>query len=181
MRTTTSRSRLTLALAGASLLILLAGCTADAGDSGGGGELSSGTEEQAFDEWNAAFDECMKEQGVDLEQFRTQASTGDGEGEADQQASVTVPDDLDMELFEAANETCLTEVGDPPAQPGAPDEEELQATMLAFAECMREAGYDYPDPEFSGNGAVAAMPADEYDPADVDHCSEMAGLGEARG
>lgn len=178
MRTTTKRSRLTLALAGASLLILLAGC-ADAGGSGGDGELSSSTDEQAFDEWSAVFDECMKEQGVDLEQFRAQTSTENGE---DEQASVTVPDDLDIQLFEKANETCLDEVGHPPAQAGAPDEEEWQENMLAFAACMREAGYDYPDPEFKGNGgAVVEHPADEYDPADLDHCSEVAGLEKARG
>lgn len=185
MRNPTITPRPAIALAGLSLLLLLTGCSSDSGaggDASGSGELSSGTEQQAFDEWNAAFDDCMKEQGIDLERFRSHADDGSGSsGESDGHEAIAIPDDFDLALYESANETCTERVGAPPVPPGAPEQEELQEMMLAFAACMREAGYDYPDPEFDGGGAVAAMPADEYDPADLDRCTELAGLDEARG
>lgn len=185
MRNPTIAPRSAIALAGLSLLLLLAGCSSDSGprgDASAGGELSSGTDEQAFDEWNAAFDDCMEEQGIDLERFRSRADDGSGSsGEADGHEAIAIPDDVDFALYESASETCMERVGAPPVPPGAPEQEELQEMMLAFAACMREAGYDYPDPEFDTDGAVAAMPADAYDPADLDRCTELAGLDEARG
>ncbi len=35
-----------------------------------------------------------------------------------------------------------------------PDMSEMQDDMLAFSQCMRDHGIDYPDPEFTDDGAI---------------------------
>jgi hypothetical protein len=64
-------------------------------------------------------------------------------------------DAIDPEEFEAARDAC----GDPPqAAAGGNADPERQAAFedaaLAFAQCMRDRGYDVPDPEFEGEGGV---------------------------
>ena len=85
--------------------------------------------------------------------------------------------DIDMKQYEAASKVCTKKLGEMPIPPGMPSPEEMQESMLKFAKCMREAGYDYPDPEVSKGGGISiqAMPADEYDPAVMDSCSEESG------
>ncbi|MCD2442517.1 hypothetical protein LQ757_09545 [Agromyces sp. SYSU K20354] len=152
----------TVALAGCSATTPGAGAGAETGSSAGaGGELKSSDADAMFAEWNDKFQDCMKDKGFDL-------SSG-----------VLEADDADA-LNEAAN-ACYEKVGEPPADPDVPSNEEINEQMLAFAKCMREAGYDYPDPKIDPNGGVAmspAMPAD-WDTADIDRCSKEAGMGEA--
>ena len=65
--------------------------------------------------------------------------------------------------------------------PSAEDEIELQDNVLKFAQCLRDKGYDVPDPDFSGGNSRAAMRpilADLKGPAskvqeDVDECNEL--------
>ena len=62
-------------------------------------------------------------------------------------------DRIDGEAFQAAQKECGTPFGrtGPPAL-SAEQREELQETMLEFAQCMREHGVDMPDPQFSSDG-----------------------------
>ncbi|MFE6734724.1 hypothetical protein [Microbacterium sp. NPDC057650] len=157
-------------LAAVALTVALAGCSASPGSddrgssgssTGANGDLKSGDEAAAYAEWSDKFNACMKDKGFDM-------STP---GESNSQA--------DAEAMTKAADGCYKKVGEPPADPNVPSNDELNEQMLAFAKCMRDAGYDYPDPKIDPNGGVAmgqAMPAD-WDPADIDACSKKAGMG----
>ncbi|MFC9559626.1 hypothetical protein [Agromyces sp. NPDC056965] len=163
---TKRRGFATALLAAVAVTVALAGCSVapgSGGDGAGGGELESGNAEAIYAEWNDKFQDCMKDKGFDLSDMSESISTDDAEA-----------------MTEAAD-ACYEKVGEPPADPNVPSNEELNEQMLAFAKCMREAGYDYPDPKIDPNGGVAmgqAMPAD-WDSADIDNCSEEAGMGAA--
>ena len=143
-------------LTATTLALTLSGCSTAA--PGGNGELQTGDAKAAYAEWNRKFTSCMKNAGFDPSK-----ST----------------DPSDAAAAEKATKDCVTKVGKPPVDPDVPSNDEINAQMLAFAKCMRKAGYDYPDPKIDPNGGVAmgpAMPSD-WNPADIDQCSKDAGMG----
>ena len=79
-----------------------------------------------------------------------------------------------IEAFVAAQDICIEKVGEAPTRSDMPSTAEINAHMLAFAACMREAGYDFPDPDLSNNGMTSALSTDDYDVADVDACDAKA-------
>ncbi|MCM3657912.1 hypothetical protein M3147_11685 [Agromyces mediolanus] len=166
-----------LRLLGAASLVgfaaLLSACTAAPGADGAaenGGALQNSTYEQQYDDWRLKYDACMKKSGIELPK---PMDTGEGG-----QAVTLDAGEIDFDAFQAADEDCRGEVGDPPVDPDAPTMEEMYEQQLVFAKCMREAGYDYPDPAPpSENGMSAAMAMADYDEADLDRCSEAAGFG----
>jgi hypothetical protein len=178
---TTNRARSGLALAGIGLLLAaLTACAPNAETP----ELASGDSDAAYEEWSIDFTACMKGEGVDMSMTFASAggevSNGEASGDVEMAEPVD-PGEVDLEAMEAAHEKCIDEVGEPPVPPGAPDADEMNEAMLAFAACMREAGYDYPDPEISSDGGVVAMqamPADDIDPAVMEACNEEAGFPE---
>lgn len=125
-----------------------------------------------------AFTECMKDHGIDVQvaisteggtsgtiSGPTVNSSGPGTA-ADPQAGTGK--DFDPKAMEAADKACRDLLpsgmqGDPNAT--IPPEQVEQ--MLAFAKCMRDHGYDYPDPQFSGNGMSVQIggPSGEGGPA----------------
>lgn len=171
MTTRTSRgARARLALTGIGLLLTLTACAPAAPESP---ELQSGDSDAAYEEWSADFVTCMKEQGIDIQMG---TASGDSSSSSDSSDAVD-PGEIDPEAMAAAQDTCIEELGDPPVDPNMPDMDEINAATLRFAACMRELGYDYADPEISADGSVGmtqAMSADEFDPADIDTCSERA-------
>jgi hypothetical protein len=63
----------------------------------------------------------------------------------------------DSEEFEAADEECssiMEDVRGEMPQMSPEDQAEMQDQLVAMAECMREKGYDFPDPEVSSDGRV---------------------------
>jgi hypothetical protein len=162
-----------------SVVLLLAGC--GGGDSGGeseaavastdgdgssggddtsGGGSASDTEQELID-----WVQCMRDQGVDVP-----------DPQVDADGNLTLGDGgpglggggggVDQEALQAASEVC----GEIP--PGAfggdqPDQTEVQDRLLEFAQCMRDNGYDMPDPDFSGGeGLTSAFgDIDTNDPA----------------
>ena len=103
--------------------------------------------QQAALDWAA----CMRKNGIDVpdpevgSDGRIRIGPGAGRG----------ADDIDRETFQAAQKEC----GSPFGAGGGPQlsaaqREEMQATMLEFAACMRKNGVDMPDPDFSGGGGV---------------------------
>ena len=111
----------------------------------------------------AAFSACMKEHGVDVHvAISAEGGTsgtiggptvnGSGPGTAPEPQTGTGKD-FDPKAMEEADKACRDllpsgMMGDPDAT--IPPEQVEQ--MLAFAKCMRDHGYDFPDPQFSGNG-----------------------------
>lgn len=96
------------------------------------------------------FAACMRDNGVDIEdptvdadgnvQFGGFRGAGDGT--------------VDRETMQAAREACQGELDGVTLgfRGQAPDQTELQDMFVEYAACMRENGYDMPDPDFSSFG-----------------------------
>jgi hypothetical protein len=118
------------------LLALFAGCgsdeTPDVGDGpGSGGEDSV----LSFDDWQLEYAACMRGKGVNIP---------DPSG-----GSMQLDDGGDPEALAAATEECREELGDPPVPEGGfeADDEQMTADMLKTAQCLRDRGYEVPDPD----------------------------------
>jgi hypothetical protein len=177
---TTRQARLTRTL----LAILAVGTLAACGGGGGGdddGVASLGTDEtpaddgggdDGDDEPTAAeredamleFTECMREHGVDM----PDPDTGGGGGPVIMRREAGSA--ADEEAFEEAQEECGSIMedafGDRP-QRDPEEEAEMQDNALAYAQCMRDHGIDFPDPDFS-EGGMAMRLGDGIDPEDPD-------------
>jgi hypothetical protein len=172
-------ARTTLAsIAVALLAIVASGCGSS--DSAGEGvvELDTGasaaaqtgtTEEAEQDPQEAALKwaRCMREHGVDVP-----------DPEVDEDGGLTVRAgagsgrrvDRGGEKFREAMQACGRPLGNARPQLTEEQREQLQETMLRFAQCMREEGIDMPDPDFSGGGGLFRMgaPGSGIDPDDPD-------------
>jgi hypothetical protein len=91
------------------------------------------------------FSQCMRDNGVpgfEDPDIGADGSFGfgfrDGGGE------------IDRDTLRAAFETCQDLLGGISFGPGGTDRSEIEDTLYEFAVCMRENGYDMPDPDFSG-------------------------------
>jgi len=156
---------------------LLAGgaaCQESGGDDGalpsaGGGASSSTPEDEESidpDEAMLQFSECMREQGIDM---------GDPN---DDGALIIGPGDNDPEEMEAAEKVCGKYL-----EAAMPDDtamqipEEDKQKMLDLAACMRDRGYDFPDPTF--NGGQVSQELGENTPSfqkDHEECAAEVGM-----
>ena len=196
------RMRMVAGALGAALTIgTLAGCGGGGGGNGVaslGGDSSQqtsgdGSSTKVSQRERAAafrkFTQCMRDHGVDMQD----AQIGDDgsftiSAQADTEAG-TGPADPD---FAAANDACqkyldgVINGGDREA-PSAGEIEKIQRQALKFARCMREAGFDFPDPQFesgSGGGGMVMIggPGESIDPTDpavqaaMQRCQKEAGM-----
>lgn len=124
---------------------------------------------EATDEERALeFAQCMRDNGIDFPDPVINA-----DGSIDLAGNVT-PGSIDptSDTFNAAAEVCGPIVAGASFLPGADiDETEQQATLLAFAECLRGLGYDVIDPVLSdiqagGPGALVTAFGENFDPTD---------------
>lgn len=152
--------------AGAFLLLALTGC---APASGSGAELKADDFEASIVDWRQEMDDCMLDAGFDLNQTNADGTPSD---------SIDTSE-FDMAEFDKAYGACTAEVGEPPVDESLPTEEELFESQLVFASCMRELGYDYPDP-VQGNGGMTQAFGPETDPNDIDTCSAQANAVEQK-
>lgn len=125
-------------------------------DDGGAATSDEELEEQAL-----AFSQCMRENGVpdfpdpEIEDGRLRMRVG-GPGAGGR---------IDQEAMERAMEACEDLA---PRRGGSmPEEErqEMQDAFLEYAQCMRENGYDMPDPDFGGDGGMFRLQGEPDDPA----------------
>lgn len=173
--------------AGIAIAISLTACGTGGEQTGGADGLAVDNQEAAFTDWRIKFDACLKDQGVEVQSLQTSMNSGDSEsdggsgtGGGETGAATLDMSGVDMDEFQKAYDSCLDKVGEPPVDPNMPSPEEMNEQMLAFAKCMRDAGYDFPDPEpVSGNGVAPAMRlgGDDVDPAVMEKCSSDAGMG----
>lgn len=95
---------------------------------------------QTADDWQVDYEDCMREAGVDF---------------SDKSADITMDS-----AFAAADESCKEKLGPSPAgdgkKPSADEKQEAYERQQKVADCLREAGYDVPDPD--ENGALSGMP-----------------------
>jgi hypothetical protein len=164
---------------------------------GGGDDAGSSTTAAAaaVDPEQAMLDftACMREHGVDMADPQVDSANGGfafsfgaagpGDGSA--------PDNAEMEKMRAASESCSQYLEGVVQQFERPDMSEMQDTMLAFAQCMRDNGVDMPDPDFSsdgpafqvgpGGGDQSLDPGDPTFQAAQEACSEIFGGGPSGG
>jgi len=144
-------TRLRAGAAGLLLMTVLAACSGGAAPSGvatlqspGAGEtVPSASPSASLDPETARleFARCMREHGVDL------PDPGSGGG-----GPVTIGGNgVDVEEMQQAMEACQSILGDAFGAPAEIDPE-MQDKMLEFAQCMRDNGVDFPDPDVSGGG-----------------------------
>lgn len=111
-----------------------------------------------------AFSACMREHG--LEDFEDPDIGADGDvrfGFRDLAATA----DVDRETVGAAMDACRGHLDGLAIGPGSGDRTEIEDQLYEFAACMRDNGYDMPDPDFTGEpGQGAAGPFGEIDPDD---------------
>jgi hypothetical protein len=110
-----------------------------------------------------AYAECMRGEGID---FPDPQFSGDGEGGLFIGPDSGIdPNDPD---FQAADETCRSHLEAIRPEFDPEQAQELQDAALAFAQCMRDQGYDVPDPEFEEGGGMRQLFGENLDPNDPD-------------
>ena len=147
-------------------VILGAGCGGDGGGDdvatlgGGDGGGAETTTTLPADEAMLKFVRCMREHGIDMPDPDENGSVISrvGEGGFDPQS----------EEFRAANEACEEYA---PSMDGVSEEDaaQLQDQMREMAECMRDAGFDIPDPVIVAPGEdppPAPSQEPDFDPDD---------------
>lgn len=179
-------SRGRLAAAGLAVVVLLGGGTAvslnaGGGGSGGGGHdtaSSSDGDQTSPEDTASAFAQCMRDNGI--ENFPDPQVTADGGISIDG----SVADQRDTEEFRTAEEECqhLLDAAVPEGQPLTPDERaELQAQWHAVAQCVRDQGYDFADPEVDDYGRSGMQTQSEAVEQAIEECANETNLGEQPG
>jgi hypothetical protein len=138
---------------------------------GGGGSGSSGSSgsgelsDAELEEGRIEMSECLREHGIDVPDpvpgengLMLQKSDKGGGGGVN----------LDDPATEEALEACEEEVDFKPPEPTPEEQEEMEESMLAFAQCMREHGVEMPDPEFGEGGKVQMRIGGPGGPGEMD-------------
>ncbi len=160
--------------AGLALIALapLTACGSNGGDDAGDSETPDRSE---MEDAALEFAQCMREHGVPMED----PEPGGG---------MVLKQDAndDPEITRKAQEACepiMAEAMPDDVEEGIPAED--KEAMLAQAKCMREHGFDVPDPQFDG-GRVTQMMEGDIDPEDPafqkaqEDCAEESGLDAPR-
>jgi hypothetical protein len=125
--------------------------------------LESTTTEASAAQQPASSSEISEEQALELSQCMRDQGLEFPDPTMDAEGNLTM-DDLDMSVFgstpeeirttlESALDACSEYLEGVTFGGGQlPDLVELQDTFLEFSTCMRENGYDMPDPDFSDGG-----------------------------
>ncbi len=144
-------------------------------------EGTDATDEASEEEAILAFAACMRENGI--EDFEDPEFDGDGGivfGFRGQALSGAVDPDTIREAMEA----CRGHLEGLSFGPGAVDRSEIEDTMYEFAACMRDNGYDMPDPEFGEpgeGGGQGGGPFGDIDPDDPAYQAAFEVCGEVFG
>lgn len=114
--------------------------------------------EEAFQEYEA----CMRDHGIELPDMSDGGAVDIVEG-----------GDLDFEAFEAAGAECdpILEAAFGEFELSPEQEAEMMDQQLAFAQCMRDSGIDWPDP--SSDGSMMIELGDDMDPETVNAAMEV--------
>jgi len=165
-----------IALAGA-LLLVLAACGGDTAESttptlpslneqaAGEERDTTTTTTEAVDPEDAMqeYAECMREHGIEM------PDPGDAEGAV---IAIEGGEALDFEAFEEAGAECDTilEAAFGEFELSPEQEAEMMDQELAFAQCMRDNGVDWPDPTSDGSTVIEL--GDDADPETINAAME---------
>ena len=144
-----------------------------AADQGAANDVVTG--EVDDEEAMLAFTQCLRDQGLEV---------SDPEVDADGNLRLARPDpgseDFDREAFQAGRDTCSDILEGVSFGFRDQDRTAIEDTQVEFATCMRDNGYDMPDPDFAaqpgpgGGGPFGGI--DREDPAFIeaaDVCSDI--------
>lgn len=159
------RTTVKTALVMAALAMVLAACgsgtassaeevaTLEASGDAAGGAAPEGEEPVDREEALLAFAACMRDNGVEM---------ADPTVDADGNVQLSRPgqageegEEFDREAMEAARQACGEFLEGAQLGFEGTDIVELEDTMIEYAQCMRDNGYDMPDPDFSSFGPGA--------------------------
>ncbi len=131
------------------------------------------TEEEAL----LAFTACLRDAGVEIDDPTVDA---DGNLRIARPNQAAGDGEFDRESFRSARESCSHHLEGVNLGFRAEDRTEIEDQLLEFAACMRDNGYDMPDPDFSGTpGQGGGGPFGQIDPDDPafqtaqEACSEI--------
>jgi hypothetical protein len=151
------------------LTLLAVGCGGSDGDgdgvaSLGGNDGATTTTNGGADREQAllAFARCMRDNGVPIEDPQV-----DSEGNLQLQGQGALSN-VDQATLDKAREACQEHLEGVTQGFTPEDQTRMQDALVKYASCMRENGYDMPDPDFSqGQGAVRGFfgSLDQDDPA----------------
>jgi hypothetical protein len=147
------RAVITLAAVGASTALVACG-----------GSQASGEDPQAkAEDAGLAFAKCMREHGVDMPDPQPASGSGGGGGGFNLQFRGGDPrNDSD---FQDAQDACGHILQDAIPEGDRPDPAEMQDKLHKMTECLRDKGYDVPEPQIIGPGdtptAEAKPPSQE--------------------
>ncbi len=136
-----------------------------------------------------ALTQCLRDEGIDIDD-----PTVDSEGNP-QLSRPTFGEGGPNEGFRDAMQACQSEIEGVTLGGNRPDLTEIQDELLEFAACMRDNGYDMPDPDLSGftqpgqggpgGGGGVFGPIDPDDPSfetALESCEDiLAGFGRGPG
>ncbi len=117
------------------------------------------------------FAQCMRDNGIDMPDPQT---SGDGNGITIQGGEDGAP--LDEEKMKTAHEACkkfLPNGGE--FKPPSPEE---QDKARQSAKCMRDKGYNWPDPKFDGGGSAETLELPNMDDDKVKQDMKDCGMAE---
>ena len=177
---------------GSSSTSTVASIEDDAGQDPPSGEPDDGTTDDGngiVDTEQALLDlaACMRDEGIDMDDPQIDADGNVRLGAIIRQASDADPDDI-----RAAMEACSEYLEGVTLGFRDFDITEFQDQMLEFAGCMRDNGFDMPDPDFSnflprggarGGGEPGGGPFGEIDPNDpgfqsaLEACQDILSFG----
>jgi hypothetical protein len=148
------------------LTLLAAGCGGSGGDSNGVPSLrgndgsTTTTTNGGADREQALLDfaRCMREQGVPIQDPQV-----DSQGNLQLQPGQF--GDVDQATVEKAREACQEHLEGVTRGFTPEDQTRLQDALVKYASCMRQNGYDMPDPDFSQGGRAFFGNIDRDDPA----------------
>lgn len=124
--------------------------------------------EQDPEEAMLAFTQCMRDEGIDLPD-----PTFSEDGEGGSRFEVRPGGDFDPNDpdFQAAQEKCRPLLEGIQGRFDPEDREAMEDAALEYAQCMRDHGFDVPDPEFDdgpGGGGFGIFQGGNLDPNDPD-------------
>ncbi len=166
-----------IVLLAAAVAIVAAACSSGSSDATGGVATLESTTTQATGDAAAvspddeqallAFAQCMRDNGVDMED-----PTVDADGNLRiQPPRNAASEDFDREAAREAFNACANLLEGVALGPFDGDLTELEDTLVEYAACMRDNGYDLPDPDlsdglrsFGRRGGIFGVEIDPNDP-----------------
>jgi hypothetical protein len=128
-------------------------------DTGGGDGGDNGDVRTAFQDALLDYSRCMRDHGIDMPD---PTFDGDGHGGVAVISGATGGDgklpDPNSQTFKDAETACkpiMDRAQQNAPKPSAEEQAKMRDGALKFAQCMRDKGFDVPDPTFDENGGMS--------------------------